>query len=638
MRKVKSIKTKILIRIVLSFILLSIIMQGIVFLSFRSFSLESTKEKALTVAELIRDTITSFMILGVYDRRDIFIDRIKSAHGLKDVNILRGATVINQFGGQKNINHIKTSLEAEVLQTGKINASLNEDLARVEYSLVIPYKATANESVKCLNCHSAKDGDVLGAVSLVMDLSAQRQKGISSVSYMLIVSLVFSIGTLYMIYVFFKPYTSLFQKLNHGFQKVEDGDFSEKIIVNLIDEAGDVAGGFNAMTDNLSKTLSAVSNKVSLLIGHRMEESGNALKDTARTVDMLVKIYKYKRTIEKDSRKNEVFMRLEQTIEEMGIDKYSIYEVDSQKNTIQSISVSCPNEGTLKSMEREQVNTDSEVCWCNMAIKSNADECRAKRTGNFVDSRDFPLICPSFAYTRESLTGQLNYFCIPIFIGGQVGDVVQIIYDRAESDSVRDAIPYVKSFIQESDSVIEAKTFMELLRKQSLVDALTGLYNRRFLDEIYLKICSQTLRRNTVLGILMIDIDFFKQVNDTYGHDVGDKVLEKISSIIKNSVRDADIVVRYGGEEIIALLVDVTEGRSLDVAEKMRQRIQEETIEFPGGVLKKTISIGVSEYPNNADKFWQCVKYADTVLYKAKEDGRNRVYVFNRDMWDKVEY
>ncbi|MBF0564480.1 MAG: diguanylate cyclase [Nitrospirae bacterium] len=638
MWKIRSIKTKLLIRIVLSFILLSIIVQGIVFLSFRNFSLETAKEKALTVAELIRDTITSFMILGVYDRQDVFIDRIKLARGLKEVNILRGATVINQFGEQKNTTHIKTPLEMEVLDSGKMKASLKEDLNRVEYSLVIPYKATANERVKCLNCHNAKDGDVLGAVSLVMDLSTQRQEGISAISYMIVVSLIFSIGTLYIIYVFFKPYTGLFQKLNRGFQKVEDGDFSEKVIVNLLDEAGDVANGFNVMTDNLSKTLFAVSNKVSLLIGYQMEDSGNALKDTARTVDMLVKIYKFKRTIEKDSRKSEVFMRLEQIIEEMGIHKYSIYEVDSQRNTIKSISVSCMQEETAAGMERAQVDSGSGFCWCSEVIKGNADECRAKRTGGIVDSKEFPLICPSFAFAGESLKGSLNYLCIPIYIGGQVGDVVQIVYDSETAESVRAAIPYVKSFIQEGEPVLEAKTFMEMLREQSLVDQLTGLFNRRFLDEVNLKICSQTLRRNTILGILMIDIDFFKQVNDTYGHDVGDKVLRKIASIIKNSVRESDIVVRYGGEEIIVLLVDVIEGRSFEVAEKIRQKIQDESIEFPGGVLKKTVSIGVSEYPKSADKFWQCVKYADTVLYKAKEDGRNKVYVFNRDMWNNVEY
>ncbi|MBF0566537.1 MAG: diguanylate cyclase [Nitrospirae bacterium] len=638
MRKVKSIKTKILMRIVLSLILLSIIVQGIVFISFRNFSLGTSKEKALTAAELIRDTITSFMINGVYDKQDVFIDRIKSAHGLKEVNILRGGTVISQFGEQKNTSHIKTPLEVEVLDTGKMKASLKEDLAHVEYSLVIPYKVLANERVKCLNCHHAKDGDVLGAVSLIMDLSLQRQHMLSTTSYMIVVSLVFSIGTLYIIYVFFKPYTGLFQKLRHGFQRAEDGDFSEKISVNLIDEAGEVANRFNTMTDNLSKTLFAVSNKVSLLIGHRMKESGNALKDTARTVDMLVKIYKFKRTIEKDSRKSEVFMRLEHTIEEMGIHKYSIYEVDNQRNTIQSISTSCRQEVIPAGMEKAQVNSDGGFCWCSEVIKGNADECRAKRTGDVVDSKDFPLICPSFAFAGESLQDCLNYFCIPIYIGGQVGDVVQIVYDSETAESVRAAIPYVKSFIQEGKPVLEAKTFMEMLKEQSLVDQLTGLYNRRFLDDVNLKICSQTLRRNTILGILMVDIDFFKQVNDTYGHDVGDKVLVKIASIIKNSVRESDVVVRYGGEEIIVLLVNVVDGRPFEVAEKIRQKIQDESIEIPGGVLKKTVSIGISEYPKSADKFWQCVKYADTALYKAKGDGRNRTYIYSRDMWDKLEY
>ncbi|MBF0518411.1 MAG: diguanylate cyclase [Nitrospirae bacterium] len=598
---------------------MSIVVQGIVFVSFRALSLDTAKEKAMSVAELIRDTITSFMVLGVYDKRDVFIDRIKYARGLKEVKIIKGKAVVAQFGNSKEVNNTTNMIEKEVLETGALKSHLSENPSAVLYRLVIPYKATTTEQVKCLNCHKAKEGEVLGAVSIIMDLTNQRKEGAATMSYMMVVSLIFSFCTLYIIYVFFNPYTELFKKLRSGFEKAQEGDFGERLSVRLIDEAGDVARGFNTMVENLSNALSLINHKVSLLIGYQVAGSGNALKDTSKTVDMLINIYNFKRTIEKDQKKTEIFTRLEQILNTFGITEYSIYEVTQRNNTITTISARS---------DVSQSYGDNNVLWCNNLITANAHECRANRTGNMVDSRDFPVICPHFCTENQVLKARKGHFCIPVHIGGQVGDVLQIVYNNDREDEVTGVLPYIKSYLLEGEPVLEAKTFMELLREQSLVDQLTGLYNRRYLDEISANLCSQAVRRNTLLGILMIDIDFFKQVNDTYGHDAGDQVLKRIAMLIKSIVRTSDIVVRYGGEEIIVLLVDVEAGKSFKLAEKIRQKVQDEIIEISGEVLRRTVSIGVSEYLTHGDKFWQCVKYADAALYKAKESGRNRVVVY----------
>ncbi|MBF0343426.1 MAG: GGDEF domain-containing protein [Nitrospirae bacterium] len=630
MKPIRSIKTKLIIRIIIVFVLLSMVLQAIMFYSFRYLSIDSAQEKASTVAELTRDAITSFMILGVYDKRSVFLDRIKYAYGLKELKILRGANVVKQYGGVFIKDQVKSPLEQSVLDTGNKDFSLQETFVNAEFSLVIPYKALSDHKVRCLNCHNATEGEVLGAISLVMDLSKHRKQSISIMSYMIIISLVFSIGTLYIIYVFFKPYTELFQRLKFGFQKTQEGDFSETIEVPLLDEAGDVAKGFNSMSENLSKTLSSISSRVSLLIGHEVLKSGNAIKDTENTVDNLVKIYNFKRTIEKDSNRIEIFLRFQQILQEMGITTYCIYEIDNQKNVMSIIS----SDSLLNGVPGSKDISTSPACisYCNDVILNNVHECRAKRTGNIVDSKEFPAIC--FHFTPPKIVGAVNlcHLCIPLYVGGHVGYIIQLIYPFEGSDHFHSVLPYVKSYLQEGEPVIQAKTFMELLRGQSLVDQLTGLYNRRYMDEIGPKLCAQALRRNTILGILMIDIDFFKQVNDDYGHDVGDIVLKNVATLINSSVRESDIVVRYGGEEIIILLVDAVSAKAVDIAEKIRIRIEETPIEHPSGVLKKTVSIGASEYPTNANKFYQCVKYADVALYKAKHDGRNRVYSFSKDM------
>ncbi|KJU81696.1 diguanylate cyclase [Candidatus Magnetobacterium bavaricum] len=255
-----------------------------------------------------------------------------------------------------------------------------------------------------------------------MDLSSQKQRGISSMYYMVTISLVFSMGTLYLIYVFFKPYTELFQRLRSGFQRAQYGDFSEAIDAPLMDEAGDVANGFNHMSDNLSQTLSSISGRVSLLIGYESSKSGNAIIDTANTVDNLVKIYYFKRTIEKDASKLDIFLRFQQILKEMGVTTFCIYEInqerpgagkDNEKDVMSILSSEGLSQGLPNSKDAPPLQ-----CYCNEVILDNVQECRASRTGGIVDSREFTAICLNFA--PPMIIGDVNlcYYCIPLYVGG----------------------------------------------------------------------------------------------------------------------------------------------------------------------------------------------------------------------------
>ena len=125
-----------------------------------------------------------------------------------------------------------------------------------------------------------------------------------------------------------------------------------------------------------------------------------------------------------------------------------------------------------------------------------------------------------------------------------------------------------------------------------------------------------------------------KQVNDTHGHEAGDKVIKTLADILVRNVRAADMAVRYGGEEFLLLLTDTGGDAAMNVAEKIRAEVEATKIPLPGGILQKTISIGVAEFPKDSDTFWQVVKFADVALYKAKSGGRNRVVRFLPEMWD----
>ena len=135
---------------------------------------------------------------------------------------------------------------------------------------------------------------------------------------------------------------------------------------------------------------------------------------------------------------------------------------------------------------------------------------------------------------------------------------------------------------------------------------------------------------------MMLDIDHFKQVNDTYGHEAGDIVLKEIARILQTSVRSSDLVIRYGGEEFMLILMDAKGENGEWVAEKIRTNIESQRIALPAGKLQRTVSIGVADFPADSDDFWQCVKYADTALYSAKGAGRNRVERYFTEMWDEA--
>jgi diguanylate cyclase (GGDEF)-like protein len=162
----------------------------------------------------------------------------------------------------------------------------------------------------------------------------------------------------------------------------------------------------------------------------------------------------------------------------------------------------------------------------------------------------------------------------------------------------------------------------ERLRELSVTDVLTGIYNRyKFSQEINKEI-SRTKRYNLPLGLIMFDIDHFKQINDTYGHQTGDEVLKELCSLVKEIIRETDIFARWGGEEFMILCPHTNNQKIMVFAERIRKKIEEH--KFSYGV-KITISLGVSMYSNKEKDDKELLKRTDTALYKAKHKGRNCV-------------
>lgn len=168
-------------------------------------------------------------------------------------------------------------------------------------------------------------------------------------------------------------------------------------------------------------------------------------------------------------------------------------------------------------------------------------------------------------------------------------------------------------------------SYHQRLYQQATRDALTGLWNRNHAQEELEKISSVSSRHSRPFSILLFDIDFFKGINDNYGHDIGDAVLRMIAKTIGDHLRSHDMAARYGGEEFIILLPETSIEGAVIAAERLRQSI--EAIDFaPHGCPRRvTVSIGVAQHPVCGRTVEELVKQADEALYRAKQTGRNRV-------------
>ena len=157
-------------------------------------------------------------------------------------------------------------------------------------------------------------------------------------------------------------------------------------------------------------------------------------------------------------------------------------------------------------------------------------------------------------------------------------------------------------------------------------DSLTGLYNHRTFYALLEEETVRTLRFNRPVSLLMLDIDQFKAVNDTYGHQAGDVILKGLSDLLVKQARAVDRVCRYGGEEFTVILPETDADMAMQIAERLRAEVERQPIDIGGGrTVTITVSVGVATYPQQADSLEEVVKAADVALYAAKQAGRNRV-------------
>jgi len=560
-------KVLLIVFIMLSLLSISTVIN--VWIAFEKFGNKTIIEKANSIAESARDGLSSHMVLGAMDKRDMFLNNMKKHQNVKTLRVIRSQSLVKEYGTGGVDFYKYDEIEKQVLQTADTITEQFNDKNNKYLRITIPYVATKHTDPNCLSCHTnVVEGEVLGAISLELDITDIENTTLDTIKRIILISSIFLIVAFFIAGYFIRPYVQLFDDLEEGISKAYKGDFSFSVNTKLKDEAGKVAAKLNDLSE----------------------------------------IFRFKKTIEHDDKKEKIYERIAYILQNnFKIDQFVI---------LQHSTIAGTRKVVYKSDKMESITTK--------IFETSSKDCRAYRTNFQTCSTDFYKICDlCFKNDKESL-------CLPFPVSDEVS-LTLLIYTDSKKDikRVKELIPILTNYFELAEPVLQTKLLMEKLQEKSLKDPMTGLYNRRFLDN-YME---HEIITKQQFSVMMLDVDFFKQVNDTHGHDVGDHVIVGLSEVIKNNIKGSDLAIRYGGEEFTVILFDIPVEKVESIAQNIRKEFSKRTFKGNNETFSKTLSVGISLFPQDSGSPWETIKHADVALYNAKNNGRDKVVVFQPSMY-----
>jgi diguanylate cyclase (GGDEF)-like protein len=247
-----------------------------------------------------------------------------------------------------------------------------------------------------------------------------------------------------------------------------------------------------------------------------------------------------------------------------------------------------------------------------------------------VDDSDSGLIC---RHVKQPLS--TSYLCIPMQAQNDVLGILHLTLSKSDDPGVSDDDKeHLKKTQKRLAATVAEQTALALsnillrdtLRNQAIRDSLTGLFNRRFLEEMLGKEICRAQRGSQRIGMVMIDIDHFKRYNDTHGHEAGDAVLSALGQFLKEKIRGGDIACRYGGEEFTLIFPGASMEDTLRKAQSLCEEVRPLRPQYQGRSLEGiTLSLGVAVFPDHGSNAEDLLRAADQALYQAKTEGRDRV-------------
>lgn len=611
------IRTKISLFVAIGAVVMAVSLASISFLSFRETSLDNEREHGELASELVRNELLISFMAGEFDHEELDAHVRTHIPDLHEIRIIRSKAVERQMGkGEHSANEV----EKEAILKGTATDQLIETADGVKYQYITQYYAEKS----CLKCHEGEEGALLGLVNIELDLTGQRASAMAS-AYLLIAFLTaFSIILGVALRRMIMPIVDTTLSMQSVVGKAENGDFSGRLNETRDDELGQISKQTNQLMQTLESSFGSIVMHVESMEMHRHDGgSKNLLLRTIESVKNMVEATRFKQTIEDDRNLEDVYQRIFVALDEhFSLKYFSLYEANHDKHQMKLVfAKGLPEKAKL---------------WCSEEIKVDNTACRACRTAQDIDSTIEKNICPAFAGNDVQSEVDLEHFCIPFIMGGKIGGVLQVVYGSDEAEEVQQNLHTIRTYLSEAAPVIESKRLNKVLHESTLKDPMTGLFNRRFLEEFEPKLTASVLRSKNPVAVLMCDIDFFKETNDTHGHQVGDTVLIAAAEIMGKSVRGNDYIIRFGGEEFVILLMDASEKEIMEISERIRHDLESHEFKAESGSFNKTISIGIDIYSGENKTLNECIHHADSALYQAKESGRNRAIRYIEETAEKA--
>lgn len=488
----------------------------------------------------------------------------------------------------------------------------NAEHPKGAYSIVVPLKPENEDIIS---------GAVILDYTSLLD-SVNKIQTQNHVTTLIIVIIIILFG-LAITYIISKSIAVPITRLHQAAVQISQGDLSSKIEMRYRDdELSELARAFETMQTSLKDTF------------RKLETEINERKKAEETVQQ-TNVQLAERTNELEHRNREIGL-----LSDMDNMLQSSLTLEEAYTTITYFGEKLfPEDAGAVYLFRASRNILEMVATWGKPLFSEKffapEECIALRRGQkyLVNDKSMAQFCP---HVRRSEVISC-YLCIPMM--GH-GETLGILYLQGcmDNEKPKENTPQANLQAQKFSLATNVAEHLSLilsnlklrdtLKNLSLKDALTGLYNHRYLKESLEREVMRATRTGKLLGVIMLDIDHFKQFNDTYGHETGDILLRELGIYFQKHMRGSDIVCRYGGEEFTIIMPESSVENTLKRAESIRQGTLSIQIKIHGLLLPPvTISIGVATFPNNGKTGEEVLRAADLALYQAKEKGRNRVEV-----------